>query len=246
MTVVRLHPNPPYGYEYLDGTMVPALEAANRRGVPAASPETRAPEARPRPDPARVALGLAEARAQFELAGLRRDLRRARWIAAAAVAAAALSWLAPARAATPTETAAISGRIEVQRQGPCGSGGVVVGDGCATRPADGLGYGQGMTGGTNSQDIADLKGWIVFDRPVNTVWFTVQDAHDQIFTRTFKVAVGGHRYEIAKRQANGAQTTFLVRLARASARVSLRMINFGWSGPVRNDGHSSRASGACW
>lgn len=243
MTVVRLHPNPPYGYEYLDGTMVPALEAANRRGVPVA----RTPETRPRPDPARVAEGLAAAQAQFELAGLRRKLRHARWIAAAAVAAAALSWLAPARAATPTETAAIQGRIEVQRQGACGSGGVVVGDGCATRPADGLGFGQGMEGGTNSQDIADLKGWIVFDRPVNAVWFTVQDAHDQIYTRTFKVAIGGHRYEIARRQANGAQTTFLVRLGRATQRVSLRLLNLGWGdGPVSNDGHSSRASGACW
>lgn len=239
MTVVPLRPteNPPLGYEYLDGELIPALDAARRRATD-----------RPTPDPVRIAQGLALAKATLELAQTRRHLRTTRRAFAVAIAAAILAWFAGpsmARAALPTDVA--GGRaaaISVTRIGPCGSGGVVVGDGCSTRSAEGLGYGQGMAGGTNSQDIGDLRGWIIFPRPVDTVWFTVQDAHDQLYTKTFKIAIGGHRYEIAKRQANGAQTTFMVRLGRAVRKTSLRMLNIGPNGKARtNDGFSFRA---CW
>lgn len=240
MIVVTLRPaqNPPLGYEYQDGALVPALEAARRRAAD-----------RPGFEPIRIALGLALAQATVEIAQLRRRLRTARRVVVLTIAVAIVALVAaltPARAATPTASAAVSARISVERIGACGSGGVVVGDGCSTRPADGLGYGQGMVGGVNSQDIADLKGWLTFPTPVTTVWFTVQDAFDQIYTTDFKVAIGGHRYEITRRQANGARKTFLVRLGRAASHVAIRIRNLGAGGrPTSNDGYSFRAAGAC-
>ena len=95
MTVVPLRPtqNPPLGFEYLDGELIPALDAARRRDAD-----------RPTPDPVRVAMGLALAQATLELAQARSRLRMIRRAVALTIAAAILAWLVaptPARAEMP-------------------------------------------------------------------------------------------------------------------------------------------------
>lgn len=82
MTVVPLRPtqNPPLGFEYLDGELIPALDAASRRAAD-----------RPAPDPVRIAQGLELAKATLELAQTRRHLRMLLGAVAVAIAAVILT-----------------------------------------------------------------------------------------------------------------------------------------------------------
>lgn len=80
--VVPLRPteNPALGYEYLDGELIPALDAARRRATD-----------QPTLDPVRIAMGLALSQATFELAQTRRHLRMLLGTVAVAIAAVILT-----------------------------------------------------------------------------------------------------------------------------------------------------------
>lgn len=118
--------------------------------------------------------------------------------------------------------------------GRCGSGGVVRGDGCRAIAADGLGFGQDMPGGLNSQDGDAFTFTVAAPDGFSHLWISARDAADQARS-SWVLDLEGATAELLGRQRNGSHFGWLFQLDQLVTSIS---------GSIRtrlNDGFSLRA-----
>lgn len=130
------------------------------------------------------------------------------------------------------------------RTGRCGSGGAVVGDGCAPIAADDLAplirYGQNAPGGVNSQDTRGVLWTITAPQAFKAVSFDLQDFRD-LKRSNGRITVSGDDFGTVRvgRGQNAETRSFVVQLGAAVRRVSLRIFT------GRNDGFTVKNAKVC-
>lgn len=111
------------------------------------------------------------------------------------------------------------------RLGSCGSGGVVIGDGCSPIRSTGQPeltlYGQDALGGVNSQDTNRLKWTVQSDTAFTALKFDVRDFRD-LRRSHGTITVGGQKVSFDRASSSGETNTVVFRFRQAVKRAVVR------------------------